>query len=54
MEQIDDMMQTLQNCMDTNADMRQCLHTLVPTFREPNEVNNTAVLQEKEGKVASA
>ena len=54
MEQINDMMQTLQNCMDTNADMRQCLHTLVPTFREPNEVNNTAVLQEKESKVASA
>lgn len=40
MEQIDGIMQTLQQCIDQQDDMRECLHQLVPTFREPGEINN--------------
>ena len=38
-EELQEMLSTLQNCMDTRGDIRACLHTLVPSFREANEVN---------------
>ena len=42
MEQIDEIMRDLAQCIDTQGDMRACLHRLVPTFREPGEVNHAA------------
>jgi FlaA1/EpsC-like NDP-sugar epimerase len=42
MEQIDRMLSELQTCIDQQADMRACLHRLVPTFREPGEINSAA------------
>lgn len=41
-EQIDAMLRTLEHCIETHGDMRACLHQLVPTFREPGEVNRAA------------
>lgn len=43
MEQIDAMLETLRQCIDSCGDMRSCLHQLVPTFREPAEINNAVV-----------
>ncbi len=43
MEQIDRMLNQLQRCIDEQGDMRSCLHSLVPTFREPGEINGEAV-----------
>ena len=42
MEQIDQMLNELQSCIDQQDDMRACLHRLVPTFREPGEINSAA------------
>lgn len=39
------MLNGLQKCLDENGDMLGCLHQLVPTFREAEQVNRAA--QEK-------
>ena len=36
---LQEMLTALQKCMDTRGDMRACLHGVIPTFREPVEVN---------------
>ncbi len=41
-EQIHQMLNELQQCIDQQGDMRACLHRLVPTFREPGEINSAA------------
>ena len=33
------MLDTLRQCIEEGGDMRACLHELVPTFREPPQVN---------------
>ena len=33
------MLQTLEDCMVSRGDMRACLHSLIPSFREADEVN---------------
>ena len=38
-EMLSHMLQTLQRCLDEQGDMLACLHQLVPTFREADEVN---------------
>ncbi|MBO5500800.1 MAG: polysaccharide biosynthesis protein, partial [Clostridia bacterium] len=53
MEQIDQMMQQLQQCMDDQTDMRACLHQLVPTFREPAEINNAVAKPAESGAVSA-
>ena len=40
--EMQEMLQTLQKCMDTRGDMRACLHELIPSFREADEVNGQA------------
>ncbi|MBE5793910.1 MAG: polysaccharide biosynthesis protein [Clostridiales bacterium] len=55
MEQIDAMLEELQHCMDDQTDMRACMHRLVPTFREPAEINKAALEQRsQESKAVSA
>ena len=46
-------MNTLRVCLETGADMRACLHALVPTFQEPNVVNARMEEQHKD-EVASS
>ena len=41
-DELQRMLNTLQQCMDTRGDMRACLHGLIPTFREAGEVNGQA------------
>ena len=41
-ETLHHMLSRLQNCLDENGDMMQCLRELVPTFREPEAVNSAA------------
>ncbi len=38
-EQLSSILQQLQQCLEQRADMRACLHQLLPTFREPDEMN---------------
>lgn len=45
MEDLQNMLNGLQKCLDENGDMLGCLHQLVPTFREAEQVNRAA--QEK-------
>ncbi len=52
--QINDMMRTLQQCIDTKSDMRACLHQLVPTFKEPGEINDLVSAQNEESETVSA
>ncbi len=40
--ELQEMLSALQNCMDKRDDIRACLHKLVPTFREADEVNGHA------------
>ncbi len=42
MEDLHSMLNCLQKCMDENGDMLDCLHQLVPTFREAEQVNRDA------------
>ena len=42
MEDLQNMLNRLQSCMDENGDMLDCLHQLVPTFREAEQVNRDA------------
>jgi FlaA1/EpsC-like NDP-sugar epimerase len=37
--ELQEMLGTLQKCMDSRGDIRGCLHVLIPTFREAGEVN---------------
>ncbi len=37
-----DMLSRLQRCLDEGGDMLQCLRELVPTFRDPEQVNSAA------------
>ena len=41
-EQLNAMLDTLKNCLETGGDMLSCLHKLVPTFREADQVNSAA------------
>jgi len=41
-DEVHSMLKTLNDCILRNGDMRACLHSLVPTFREPEEINETA------------
>lgn len=41
-EQLQSMLNTLQKCLDEGGDMLKCLHALVPTFHEADEVNSAA------------
>lgn len=41
--ELQEMLKTLQQCMDARGDMRACLHALIPTFREADEVNGQAI-----------
>ncbi len=42
MDDLQGMLNTLQQCMDEDGDMLKCLHQLVPTFREAEQVNRDA------------
>ncbi len=42
MEDLQKMLSCLQSCLDENGDMLECLHKLVPTFREAEQVNRDA------------
>jgi len=39
MDAMNELLTTLQRCIDENGDMRACLHLLVPTFLKPDVVN---------------
>ena len=39
MEKLESILAELKDCIDQQGDMRACLHRLVPTFREPAQVN---------------
>ena len=36
------MLSKLRKCLDEGGDMLKCLHELVPTFREADQVNSAA------------
>ena len=38
-EQVEHMLRTLQECLDTQGDVKQCMHDLLPSFKDPAEVN---------------
>ena len=38
-EKLESILAELKDCIDQQGDMRACLHRLVPTFREPAQVN---------------
>ena len=38
-DRLEAMLDTLRQCIEEGGDMRACLHELVPTFREPQQVN---------------
>lgn len=37
--QVEHMLSSLQKCLDEKGDIRQCIHDLLPSFHEPQEVN---------------
>ena len=37
--QVEHMLATLQDCIDRHGDVRQCIHELLPSFHEPEELN---------------
>ncbi|MEG2702061.1 MAG: hypothetical protein RSA65_05555, partial [Clostridia bacterium] len=41
-EALHGMLSQLHSCIDANGDMLTCLHQLVPTFKEPRDVNPQA------------
>lgn len=50
-EMVEHMLTTLQDCLDHRGDMKQCMHDLLPSFREPGEVNGAkGILPQKQGK----
>ena len=40
-DKLESMLETLRRCIADNGDVRACLHELVPTFREPQQVNQS-------------
>ena len=44
-EKLNEMLDTLRKCLDEGGDMLKCLHELVPTFREADQVNSAAQAQ---------
>ena len=40
--QAETMMEELRKCLETNGDIKECMHRLLPSFRTPEEVNNSA------------
>ncbi len=42
MEDLEAMLGTLQACLDQSGDMRACLHSVLPGFLEPEDVNRRA------------
>ena len=38
-QQVEHMLQTLQACIDSHGDVRACIHELLPSFHEPEELN---------------
>jgi len=38
-QQVEDMLSTLQKCLDEGGDIRACMHELLPSFHEPDEIN---------------
>jgi FlaA1/EpsC-like NDP-sugar epimerase len=48
MDQIHSMLKELNECIQQQGDMRACLHKLVPTFREPGEINANAAAKAAE------
>lgn len=53
-ETLDTMLATLQTCLNANGDMRACLHTLVPTFQEPDVVNQRVEAERKTARTDPA
>ena len=41
-KQAEYMMEELRKCLETNGDIKECMHRLLPSFRTPEEVNNSA------------
>ena len=39
-ETVEGMLRTLEEAIDRHADIRQCLHELLPSFREPEKTGN--------------
>ena len=42
MEEMEALLDTLKRCLDSGGDMRACLHRVVPSFLEPELVNERA------------
>ncbi len=40
--ELQEMLKTLRKCMEERGDMRACLHEIIPSFREAEEVNGQA------------
>ena len=38
-EQVEDMLDKLNRCMDTHGDMKACMHDILPSFYEPEAIN---------------
>ncbi|MEA4929065.1 MAG: nucleoside-diphosphate sugar epimerase/dehydratase [Candidatus Limiplasma sp.] len=53
-ETLDTMLATLQTCLNANGDMRACLHLLVPTFQEPDVVNQRVEAERKTARTDPA
>ncbi|NLV58186.1 MAG: polysaccharide biosynthesis protein [Clostridiales bacterium] len=52
-ESMEAMLATLQACLDEGGDMRACLHSVLPTFLEPEEVNRRAEAEHRLDVVAA-
>jgi FlaA1/EpsC-like NDP-sugar epimerase len=37
--QVEHMLSELQSCLDNHGDMKACMHRILPSFKEPNEIN---------------
>ncbi len=53
-ETVRKMLDRLQGCLDTHGDMRTCLHELIPSYLEADEVNDAAQERVKQGERAAA
>jgi hypothetical protein len=48
------MLDRLQICLDTHGDMRTCLHELIPSYLEADDVNSAAEARVKQEESAAA
>ena len=39
-DEVEPMLEELHRCIETRGDVKACLHRLLPTYREPEEVNS--------------